>query len=146
MAITIRLSCVGSGATQEAVYFLFITKSNHRLIYITVYLYGNSLIMLQSFLNQSLQKNLEFISYSLLSFGNPWLFLVLKLLTFRVKLSSIYLFGVKKTKQENFHDFPWVETQINSTLIAPLIFKIQSKRLWKDIEKTSTFDDFSLCF
>ena len=31
-------------------------------------------------------------------------------------------------------------------LITPLNFKIQSKRLWKDIEKTSTFDDFSLCF
>ena len=29
---------------------------------------------------------------------------------------------------------------------SPLIFKIQSKRCQKDIEKTSTFDDFSFCF
>ena len=113
MAITIRLSCVGSGATQEAVYFLFITKSNHRLIYITVYLYGNGLIMLQTFLNQSLQKNLEFISYSLLSFGIPWLFLVLKLLIFRVKLSSIYLFDVKKQNKKTSMIF--LELKLKST-------------------------------
>ena len=29
---------------------------------------------------------------------------------------------------------------------SPLIFKIQSKRRWKDIKKMSTFDDFSLCW
>ena len=31
-------------------------------------------------------------------------------------------------------------------IFTSLIFKIQSKKMSKDVDKTSTFDDFCLCF